>query len=190
MSKLATVNIGSRLIDLHAFTGAVVDQTQASETRTTVHSNNQVTSRTDHYSHIFVRAPNGEERDLEVANMQIGVRREHTVTLLWGIKKGKERGPYVAVYNHDTKGIHHIRKANNDLAGPFGYNLLLVVAVFVAVFGLFGVLGGNVAAAIPLLLGGGSIYWVYGRQKKLMAEVAAAAKGVTPRTASATATST
>jgi hypothetical protein len=174
---------------VHAFTGEVVDQSTSSETHTTVHSNNQVTSRTDHYTHLFVRAPSGEECDLEVANLRMGVRRQHTVTLLWGIRKGKEQGPYVAVNNHDTKSIHHIRKGNNDLAGPPGYNLLLVVAVMVGVFGLFGVLGGSMGAAVPLLLGVGAVYWVYSRQRKLMAAVEAAARGIGVRAMSAAATS-
>lgn len=178
MSKISTVTIGSRMIDLYAFTGEVVDQASSSSTHTTVHSNNQVTSRTDHYAQLFVRAPDGEERDLEVANMKIGVRRDHTVSLLWGIKKGRETGKYLAVYNHDTKSIHHIRKENNDVAGPPGYNMIIIVAAFVGAFGLFGTLGGDMSAAMFLLLSAGAVYWIYNRQRKLMAAVDAAARAI------------
>ena len=42
--------------------------------------------------------------------------------------------------------------------------------------GLFGVFGGDVSAAFFLLLGAGAIYWIYNRQRKLMAAVDAAAR--------------
>jgi hypothetical protein len=188
MSQISTVSIGSRMLDLYAFTGLVVDQNTSSETRTTVHSNRQVTSQTVHYAQLFVRAPDGEERDLEVANMKIGVRRDHTVSLLWGIRKGRESGKYIAVYNHDTKSIHHIRKENNDLAGPPAYALILIVAVFTGVFGLFGLFGGSLAAGVVVLLAAGAIYWIHDRQRKLMAAVDAAARAIpTPTRGAATA---
>jgi hypothetical protein len=68
--------------------------------------------------------------------MKIGVRTGNTVSLIWGIKAGKEKGDYIAVYNHDTKGLHHIRKGNNDTAGPAGYNMMMIGAVIVAMTGL------------------------------------------------------
>jgi hypothetical protein len=180
MTKISTTLIGSRSIDLHAFTGEVVDQSTSHHTEATVHANNQVTTSTTSYSQLFIRDKNGEEREINVPNMKIGVRRGTTASLIWGIKTGKDWGPYIAVYNHDTKSIHHIRKGNNDLAGPPGYNMMLIAAVIVGVIGGYGVLTGDFSSIVFLGAGCGAIYWIYMRQKKLMAAVDQAARAIIP----------
>lgn len=180
MPKLSTVHIGSRAIDLHVLTGEVVDQSTSYHTESTVHANNQVSTSTTSYSQMFVRAPDGEEKSLNVPDMKIGVRKGNTVSIFWGIKAGKDWGPYIAVYNHDTKSIHHIRKGNNDTAGPPGYNMMLIAAVIVGVIGGYGVLTGDMSSIIFLAAGAGAIYWIYSRQKKLMAAVDQAARSLVP----------
>ncbi len=178
MTKINTVTINARTIDLYAFTGEVIDQSTSTHTQSTLHANNQVTTYTDSYSNLFVKGKDGEERSLQVANMNIGVRQGNTVSLLWGIKKGREKGDYIAVYNHDTKAIHHIRKGNNDTAGPMGYNMLLIVGVLIGVLGAASLIGGDFWSIITVAIGAGLIYWIYKRQKKLMAAVDAAARSI------------
>jgi hypothetical protein len=66
--------------------------------------------------------------------------------------------------------------------------MILIVAAFVGAFGLFGVFGGDVTAAFFLLLAVGSGYWIYNRQRKLMAAVDVAARAIrTPTRGAATA---
>ena len=181
MPKISTVQIGSRTIDLYAHTGEVMDQSTSYHTESTVHSNNQVTTSTTSYSQLFVRSKEGEEKSLNVPDMKIGVRKGNTVSILFGIKQGgKDWGPYIAVYNHDTKSIHHIRKGNNDLAGPPGYNMMLIAAVIVGVIGGALVLSGDMSALFFAAIGAGAVYWIYSRQKKLMAAVDQAARSISP----------
>ena len=171
MPKINTITIGMRTIDLHAFTGEVVEKGTSTHTQSTVNNNNQVTTYTSTSSSLFIRSKDGEERSIEVPDMTIGVRQGSTVSLIWGIKKGKDNGPYIAVYNHDTKEIHHIRKGNNDLACPYGYNMMIIIAVMFGVIGGAYFLGGDFSSLFYVIIGVGWVYWLYNKQQKLMKAV-------------------
>ncbi len=181
MASIGTVTAGSKIIDIHAFSGEVVDQEKSSYTEVTRGNNNYQSSTTTNYTKIFVRAPDGEERSLQIVDSGFGVRAGSKASFLWGIPKGKDKGDYVAVVNHDTGSVHTIRKAVNDLAGPPFYNMLLIVAsIFIAV-GVFDLFSGNMGSAlIKAGIGCGGIYWIYTGQKNLLAQIKAAAVGFKP----------
>lgn len=180
MSSFASVRAGSRTIDLHAFTGQVVDQQRSSVTEVThQHPGNSAigsTSRTWRYNKLFLRADDGAEKSLEIEDKGFSARQGQKASIIWGIRKGKELGDYLAVVNHETGTVQCIRKAINDNAGPPGYNLLLIVLVIVGCVGLVDLFGGHVGSALFFFaVGAGGVWWIYTRQQSLKRQVEAAA---------------
>lgn len=181
MGSFATVHAGSRKIDLHAFTGQVVDQQRSSVTeviRQAPGSNAGpgVASRTYSYNKVFLRADDGEEKSLEIEDKGFSARHGQRASIIWGIRAGKSVGDYLAVVNHETGSFQCIRKAINDNAGPPAYNMLLIVLVIVGCVGLVDLFGGHVGSALFFFaVGGGGIYWIYARQKRLLGQVRTAA---------------
>jgi hypothetical protein len=179
MSSFATLKSGLRTIDLHAFTGRVVDQQRSSVTEVTRHHNNAAlgtTTRTFSYNKLFLQAEDGEEKSLEIEDRGFAARAGQRASIIWGIRQGKKEGDYLAVVNHETGSFQCIRKAVNDNAGPPFYNMLLILLVIVGCVGLVDVFGGHYGSALFFFaLGGGGIYWIWRRQKQLMAKIKAAA---------------
>ena len=181
MPSFASVKAGSRTIDLHAFTGHVVDQQRSSVTEVTHHHPNNTmigsSSRTWRYNKVFLRAEDGEEKSLEIQDKgDFSARHGQKASIVWGIRKGKELGDYMAVVNHETGAVHCIRKAINDNAGPPFYNMLLIVLVIVGCVGLVDLFCGHIGSALFFFpIGGGGVYRIYLLQKSLLGQVKAAA---------------
>jgi hypothetical protein len=177
MAAVNNVIVGGRNISIYRFTGEVIDSQRSSETSITSHNNGQVSSYTSHYNEIFLRDKEGKEVSVEVASAGVPVRAGNTVTVLWGILSGKDKGPYTTVYNHDTGNIGHMAKSVNDLCGPHLYNMMIIVFVFLGVIGAFSLLGGNIGSSIiPLATTAGFFYWLTGRRRVLRAAMEEAAK--------------
>lgn len=181
MASIGTIKAGGKSIHLHAFSGEVVDQQKSTYTQVTQGSNNQQQVSTTYYNKVFIRAPDGSERSIEIQDKGFSARAGNKASMIWGIPGSKEEGPYLAVINHDTGALHTLRKPINDLAGPPFYNLLLIVtAIFIAI-GVFDLFKGNIGSAIIMVaIGVGGIYWIYSRQKALIAKVSAAALALKP----------
>ncbi|HEX2539653.1 MAG TPA: hypothetical protein VHM00_01070 [Caldimonas sp.] len=179
MSRFATLRSGLRTIDLHAFTGRVVDQQRSSVTEVTRHHANAMlgtTTRTSSWNKVFLQADNGEEKWLEVPDQGFAARAGQMASIIWGIRAGKEKGDYLALINHETGAFQCIRKAVNDHAGPPFYNMLLILLVIVGCVGLVDVFGGHYGSALFFFaVGGGGIAWIWRRQKQFMAKIKAAA---------------
>jgi hypothetical protein len=181
MPSFATIQAGSRIIDLHAFTGQVVDQQRSSVTEVTHHHPNNTaigsTTRTWSYNKVFLRNDDGEEKTLEIEDKGgFSARPGQKASIVWGIRKGKELGDYMAVVNHETGAIQCIRKAINDNAGPPFYNMLLIVLVIVGCVGLVDLFNGHIGSALFFFaVGGGGVYWIYRKQKGLLGKVKEAA---------------
>jgi hypothetical protein len=179
MAHIGAITVGSREVNLYAFTGQVVDQHRSTITEVVDNRNNSAmgsTTTTTSYNKLFIRAADGEERSLEIVDKGFSVRQGSTATLIWGIPAGKEKGDYLLVLNNDTGATHVIRKACNDLAGPKFYNMLLIVAAIFIAVGVFNLFSGAIfSAIIKLGIGVGGIYWIYKGQKALIAQVQAAA---------------
>lgn len=179
MAAFASVNAGSKRIDLHAFSGEVVEQQKSSYTEVSRDANRPTS--TTHYNNIFVRASDGSERSLQIEDSGFSARAGSRASIFWGIKSGKAEGPYLGIVNHDTGAIHVIRKPVNDLAGPPFYNMLLIVtAIFIAA-GFYDMTNGNIGSAIIMAgIGLGGIYWIYRGQKALLTQIKAAALALQP----------
>ncbi len=179
MPAFETVTAGRKAIELYAFSGEVVEQQKSSYTEVS-RDHNQPTS-TSYFNKIFVRAADGSERSIEIEDSGFSARSGSKASIIWGIKKGKEEGPYVSVVNHDTGSIHLIRKSVNDLAGPPGYNMLLIVAALFIALGFFDLFNGHLGSALAMAgIGVGGIYWIYRGQKALLANIKDAALRLQP----------
>lgn len=182
MASIGSVTSGGKTINLHAFSGEVVDQQKSSYTEVSRGNNNyQQQVSTTHYNKIFVRASDGAERSLEIVDAGFSARAGSKASIVWGIKEGKDEGPYLGIVNHDTGVVHLIRKPVNDLAGPPFYNMLLIAAAIFIAVGFYDLISGNIGSAIIMAgIGGGGIYWIYKGQKALLAQIKAAALALRP----------
>jgi len=178
MAHIGAITVGRREVNLYSFTGQVVDQHRSTLTEVVDNRNSPAmsTSTTTSYNKIFIRAADGEERDVHIVDKGFSVRQGSTASLIWGIPVGKEKGEYLLVLNNDTGATHVIRKPCNDLAGPPFYNMLLIVFAIFLTLGLVGLFSGGIfSALIKLAIGGGGIYWIYKGQKALIAQLQATA---------------
>ena len=181
MASIGPVTAGSKTINLHAFSGEVVEQQKSSHTEVSRANNNQQQVSTTHYNKIFVRASDGAERSLEIVDSGFSARAGSKASIIWGIKEGKEEGPYLGIVNHDSGDVHLIRKPVNDLAGPPFYNMLLIVAAIFCALGFYDMITGNLGSAIVMAgIGVGGIYWIYKGQKALLAKIKTAALALQP----------
>jgi len=148
MPLIQTVTVGARTIDLHTFSGEVVEEKKWATTQVSgggggynvgSGQNNPVTitSTTTTHDQFFVRDDSGQEMACEMTDAGVALRKGHRVTVLWGIIKGNERGPYIAVYNHTTGNLTLIQSAVARLAvppAPFYIVIGYVISVFASCF--------------------------------------------------------
>jgi hypothetical protein len=147
MALIKSVTVGDRIIDLYNFHGEVVDEkkwatTQVSGGGSTTQatgyaSNAPITSATTTHDQFFVRSDDGQEMAVETANAGLALRKGHRVTVFWGIIKGNESGPYVAIDNHTTGNLTKIDSAIYNLAVPgasMGFLMGIIVGVFAICF--------------------------------------------------------
>jgi hypothetical protein len=155
VAPVGNVQIGSRNIDIRAFTGQVVSMS---------HDNK-------------FRLSNGSaQHSIEVNERVIAVARGERVTGFWGVARGKD-SDWLALFNHDTGKWAWFRPARDKLAGPPLHRPLLIAAVVAGVCGVFSVLEvfGSPAAGAPLLAISGMIFWwVQRRRRALMSAVTTA----------------
>jgi hypothetical protein len=172
MASVGSVRIGTRNIDIRAFTGEVRDTAHTTYVNTTTNQNGYGNTTTSHYNK-FVLANGTGRHAIEVSERVIGISRGQKVTGFWGVVRGKD-SDWLALFNHDTGKWAWFRPTRDKLAGPPLNQLLIIVAVFTGVFGVFSLFGSPVAA-LPLLAISGLIFWrVQKRRKALMGAVTTA----------------
>jgi hypothetical protein len=172
MASVGSVRIGTRNIDIQAFTGEVMDTAHTTYVNTTTNQNGSSNTTTSHYNK-FVLANGHGQHAIEVSERVISISRGQKVTGFWGVVRGKD-SDWLALFNHDTGKWAWFRPTRDTLAGPPLNQLLIIIAVFAGAFGVFSLFGSPVAA-IPLLAIAGVIFWrVQKRRKALMGAVTTA----------------
>lgn len=172
MALIQTITVGNRTIDLYAFTGEVVDEKKWATTHVSGSGggynvgsgqNNPITisSTTTTHDQFFIRDEAGKEMSFEMANTGVALRKGHRITVLWGIIKGNDRGPNIAVYNHATDNLTLIQSSITGLAIP-PTPLPIVLAYFVSAFAAC-FYGLGIIALVALLI------YRSGRKKQLLA---------------------
>ncbi|MDP2385638.1 MAG: hypothetical protein Q8M29_04655 [Bacteroidota bacterium] len=99
--------------NIYSITGVIVDSSKTSTTHSYTSgggynsSTNTYTAPTTHYSttihdQLFLVDKNGGEHPVQLSGWNLAVRPGHTLTMLWAVKKGDSRGPYLMALNHTT----------------------------------------------------------------------------------------
>ena len=145
MALIKSVTVGDRVIDLYNFHGEVVEEKKWATTQisgggsttqaTGYASNAPITSATTTHDQFFVRSDDGQEMAVETTNSGLALRKGHRVTVFWGIIKGNERGPFVAIYNHTTGDLTKMDLAIYNLAVP-GASTGFLIGMVAGVFGI------------------------------------------------------
>ena len=152
MASVGSVRIGTKHIDIQAFTGEVMD-----------------TSRDNK----FVLANGRGQHAIEVSERVMSISRGQKVTGFWGVVRGRD-SDWLALFNHDTGKWAWFRPTRDKLAGPPLNQLLIIIAVFAGVFGVFSLFGSPVAAISFLAMSGAIVWRVQQRRKTLMGAVTTA----------------
>ena len=172
MATVGSVRIGSKNIDIQAFTGDVMDTAHTTYVNTTTNQGGVTSTSTSHYNKFLLSNGSGQHA-IEVSERVISISRGQKVTGFWGVVRGKD-SDWLALFNHDTGKWAWFTPTRNKLAGPPMNQLLIVVAVFAGVFGVMALLGASPAAIVLLPLSG-LIFWrVQRRRKALMSAVTTA----------------
>jgi hypothetical protein len=164
MTQLTTITIGSRRLEIHRFSGQVTSAEKWSTTEVSggggsgvisngsgYVSNNPVKSKTTNHAQLLVLAPDGEERSLKLENVELAIRPGHWVSLIYAIRSGKQNGPYVAIFNHNTASLDFIPDGADKACIPFGSSLIGGAAFLVGFFGgLIAVIAGHYVLALLL----------------------------------------
>jgi hypothetical protein len=172
MASVGNVRIGSKNIDIQAFTGEVMDTAHSTYVNTTTNQNGVTSTSTQHYNKFLLSNGSGQHA-IEVSERVISISKGQRVTGFWGVVRGKD-SDWLALFNHDTGKWAWFRPTRDKLAGPPLNQLLIIIAVFVGVFGVFALFGSPAAAIIPLAISG-LIFWrVQKRRNALMSAVTSA----------------
>src|SRR5690348_15728768 len=105
MASVGNVRIGSRNIDIQAFTG---------------------TSSTSHHNRFLLSSAKGRHA-IELSERAIHISRGQTITGFWGVVRGRD-SDWLALFNHDTGTWAWFTPARNKLAGPPMHQLLIAAA--------------------------------------------------------------
>jgi hypothetical protein len=163
MALIRSVTVGERIIDLHKFSGEVVEEKKWSTTQVSgggggynagSGQRNPVTIASVSQTHdqFFLKNAGGQEMAVEMTDAGLALRKGHRVTVFWGILQGEKIGLYVAIYNHATNSITKIEPAIESLTAKRTSGLVLV-AWIVCIFGIC-LYGLGIIGIVALLIGG------------------------------------
>jgi hypothetical protein len=159
MASVGNVRIGSRNIDIRAFTG---------------------TSSRSHRNTVLLSNPKGRH-PIAVSERAISIARGQTITGFWGVVRGRD-SDWLALFNHDTGAWAWFAPARNKLAGPPMHQLLIVVAAGAGIVGAMtgrGSVDSHGAATCIAFVTAALIVWrVHARRKALTSAVTAALRTV------------
>ena len=122
-----------------------------------------IRSRTVVHDQFFLVDAKGNEMSFQLQDFNIACRRDNKLTVIWGIKKGKDKGPYIIVHNHSTNSTFYDDKS---MARLFRLSpLLLFGGGLLAIIILWNIIGGWILAIAI----GGLIYYEITLRKQIKA---------------------
>ena len=165
MASVGSVRIGSKNIEIRAFTGEVMDTAHTTYVNTSTNQNGVTSTSTSHWNKFLLASGTGQH-EIEVSERVISISRGQKVTGFWGVVRGKESN-WLALFNHDTGKWAWFRPTRDKLAGPPLNQLLVIIAVFAGVFGVFALFG-SPGPGIVLVAVSGLIFWRVQRRRKAL----------------------
>ena len=187
MTRMTTISLGSRQIDIYAMSGEVMHSQKWTTTEVSGGGgsgvisngsgyvrNQEVKSKTTTHDQLFIRTADGEEESMQVEDMHLAVRPGHWVSFIWAIVNGRKDGPFVAIFNQNTGSLDFIKSGVNKACFPFISSIVGVIAFFLALIGMFTCFVSSVVLGVVLMLPcAGYFYWLNKRRSAFVAEVSA-----------------
>jgi hypothetical protein len=134
MAEDATAVVDGKKVYLYSYTGKVLSSKKDKETvissQTMGTGNNRqtaVSSTTIEHHEIFMVDADGKERSVQLQDFDFPLREGNTLSLIWFIKEGDERGPYIHARNHSTDEVTQIYE--NNIADTFRKPWWMILAV-------------------------------------------------------------
>jgi len=127
----------------------------------------QIRSTTVTHDMVHLADEEGKEHAMRLQDWDLSVRESHLLTAIWLIKKGKKKGPYVAIHNHSLEETDYndkeLAKMHRSLwmffaalalfLLPLGtWTKLILVAIGLGVWWFKGIIGKNQLIASGKLL--------------------------------------
>jgi hypothetical protein len=170
MPVVTSVTVGSKKIDLEAFTGIVVESEMTTYTRESTQTRSDGSHyrqySTSYWNKFRVQGAGGKEWSLEVLRTVASVTKGDQVTLFWGVVSGKE-SDWLSVYNHSTEHLGFVPQTTAKLAGPPLYTVMLFGCGVIQFFALFGMFQWSLSAWFAFLLFSVPWAWVFQRRATL-----------------------
>jgi len=171
--NLNNIKIYNTLIQLYSTTGIVASTNTRSETEVTgsggggvpnVHPGSgqsspvhfKIESNTTRYQELFLIDEENKEHAFNFVDFMVPCRKGNLLTVIWGIKRGKDLGPYFAAYNHDTQEISY----DNDILGQYCrprflplilYPTLIILGISLCVY-IANLITGGITGAVAVII--------------------------------------
>ncbi|MEK7764274.1 MAG: hypothetical protein AAB433_22090 [Nitrospirota bacterium] len=159
MAKTSEVTLKGMKFEIYSLTGEVKDSRKWTSTEVSGEGGGgggyvqggsgyvstqpvNITSTTTTHDQLFVQGSDGKEICVETSNANLQVRPGHIVSVVWGIKKGKDQGYYWTIFNHNTEKTNWLDVSSSFSPRFFGQGRFWwIMAVLVGVFGALGMVG-------------------------------------------------
>lgn len=103
----------SKTSTTHVYTtGGEYNSATKSYSPTTMHSTSTI------HDQFFLTDKYGKEHPIQLSGWDLPVRQGNSVTMIWAVKEGKERGPYLMAINHTTDLKYTMEKVVRKMFSP------------------------------------------------------------------------
>jgi len=133
---MKTINTSNKVYELYWVAGQVVSAGKNMETRVQgggggSYGNGytaavRITSTTTVHDQIFLVDREGKEHAFQLQDFNVACRDGNDLSVIWAIKKGGAKGPYIVVHNRSTAQTFFNEK---PLFGIFSYSILYPIGI-------------------------------------------------------------
>jgi uncharacterized membrane protein YciS (DUF1049 family) len=166
--KLREIQLNGTPYTIYSVTGKVLDTSTRAETEVTgsggggythrgsgYNSQVNIKSKTTRYTKIFLLDDTGKEHVIDLVDFDVHCRTGSVLTMIWAIKAGQKKGPYIAAYNHNTQEMQFDLDTLTQINTPGGTYIMAVVFTAVVAAAIWGA-----EALFAILFLGGFAAWI------------------------------
>lgn len=163
---MADIVINNKVYDHNFFNGTVVGATKQLETKvsggggggstfrgTGYSAPTRIQSTTVTHDMVHLADDNGGEHALRLQNWDLSVREGQVLTAVWLVKKGRKKGPYVAIHNHNLQETDYDEKELAKMHRTLWILLVSLAAFFLPV---------STGLKFVLVAAGLAVWWYLG----------------------------